>query len=200
MRVLVACEYSGKVRDAFAAKGHDVVSCDLLPSEKPGRHYTGDVLDILYDGYDFLIGFPPCTYTTSAGLHFNRTVSGRADLTRAALQFFKVLLNAPIKHICLENPVGCISTRVKVQSQIINPFQFGHVEKKRTCLWLKNLPLLRPTKLIKPADRVCFVDRIPERKDRWKIRSETFDGVAQAMADQWGDLSKIFIQQNLFYV
>lgn len=254
MKVLIACEYSGAVRDAFLARGHQAVSCDLLPSDKPGPHYQGDVRDILNDGWDLMVAHPPCTYLCSSGLHWNKRVPGRQELTEEALDFVRLLLDAPIKRIALENPVGCISTRIRKYDQLIQPWQFGHDASKSTCLWLNNLPPLAVTKIVPPkgwqavryasdmdecphcdepychyhqehfADCEClgpteeatyktihgveFGSRLPNppkpvwgnqtpsgqnklgpSEDRWKIRSETYTGIAEAMAEQWGNLS-----------
>lgn len=194
MRVLVACEFSGTVRDAFIARGHEAISCDLLPTEKEGPHYQGDVRDILYDGWDLMIAHPPCTYLSVAGLHWNNKRIERQQKTEEALEFVKLLLDAPINKIALENPVGAIGTKIRKSDQIINPYQFGHIERKRTCLWLKNLPKLIPTNPVEPekgwrdsSGKVrYFVDSLTPSEDRWKIRSKTFSGVAEAMADQWG--------------
>ncbi len=140
MKVLVACEYSGRVRDAFLARGHDAMSCDLLPTDVPGPHYQGDVRDILHDGWDLLIAHPPCTYLTVAGLHWNKRDPARAALTEEALLFVRLLMDAPIKRIAVENPVSCISSRIRRPDQIIQPHDFGADASKKTCLWLKNLP------------------------------------------------------------
>lgn len=199
MRVLIACEYSGAVRDAFRERGHDAVSCDLLPSDVPGPHYQGDVLDILGDGWDLLIAHPPCTYLAVSGIHWNRRIPGRAERTEEALAFVRELLAAPIGRIALENPVSIISSRIRKPDQIIQPWQFGHDASKATCLWLRNLPLLVPTG---PEIAPRIVDgkprwanqtdsgqnRLPPSADRWKIRSETYSGIAAAMAEQWGAL------------
>jgi hypothetical protein len=201
MRVLVACEYSGTVRDAFIAKGHDAVSCDLLPTDKPGPHYQGDVLDILNDDWDMIIAFPPCTYLCSSGMHW--TVRGLRDpqLTEDALDFVKLFLNANCERIAIENPVGCISTRIRKPDCIIQPWQFGHPESKKTCLWLKNLPILMPNNILqKPASgrwENQFADgQNAIKKDGkylgWndpiikKERSKTYQGIADAMAETWG--------------
>lgn len=197
MKILIACEYSGKVRDSFRQRGHEAVSCDLLPTDVPGPHYQGDVFDIINDGWDMMIGFPPCTYVCVSGLHWNKKVPGRQQKTDEAIEFFKKLLSVDIPHIALENPVGCLSTYVRKPDQIIQPYQFGDDASKKTCLWLKNLPLLRPTKYIEPR----IVDGKPRwsnqtdsgqnnltpTEDRWKIRSETYTGIANAMADQWSE-------------
>lgn len=149
MKVLIACEYSGTVRDAFIAAGHDAMSCDLLPTEKPGPHYQGDVLDILDDGWDLLIGHPPCTYLSVSGIHWNNRGRGW-DKTEKALEFFRLLLDAPIARIAIENPVGIVSSRIRKPDQIIQPYRFGHNASKATCLWLKNLPKLQPTRYVPP--------------------------------------------------
>lgn len=195
MKVLVACEYSGTVRDAFIAKGHDAISCDLLPTDVEGPHYQGDVFDIINDGWDLMIAHPPCTYLCSSGLHWNKRTPGRQELTDEALDFVRRLLDAPIERIALENPIGCISTQIKKPTQTIQPWQFGHDASKATCLWLKNLPPLIPTKIIDPrivdgkkrwANQTdSGQNRLPPSADRWKIRSETYQGIAEAMASQW---------------
>lgn len=190
MKILIACEYSGIVRDAFAKKGHDVISCDLLPTESSGKHYQGNVLDILYNGWDMLIAFPPCQYLCSSGLHWNKRIDGREKKTEEALEFVKLLLNAPINKIALENSVGCISTRIRKPDQIIQPWMFGHDASKKTCLWLKNLDKLEPTNIIK-KDRysnqtISGQNNLPPSPDRWKLRSKTYLGIAKAMADTWG--------------
>jgi hypothetical protein len=198
VKVLVACEYSGRVRDAFLALGHDAMSCDLLPTDAPGPHYQGDVQDVLGQRWDLMIAHPPCTYLASSGLHWNKRQPDRAVKTEAALQFVMALLNAPIERIALENPIGCISTRVRKPGQVIQPWQFGDDASKATCLWLKNLPPLKPTKLI-PGRLVngkrrwanqtdSGQNRLSPSADRWKKRSETYQGIAAAMADQWGSL------------
>jgi len=254
MRVLVACEYSGKVRDAFSNIGHDAWSCDLLPTDVPGQHYHGDVKDIIGEGWDLMIAHPPCTYLSVSGMHW--TTRGLRDpkLTEDALDFVRLLLNAPIPRIALENPVSVISSRIRKPDQIIQPWMFGHDASKKTCLWLKNLPLLEPDypRIISPkgwqkvmgaADMLecenCGEPFCPEHNDhysdcdcigptedgvtfktiegvifgtknsppgkplwsnqtpsgqnklgpsadRWKIRSETYQGIADAMANQWG--------------
>lgn len=195
MKILVACEYSGTVRDAFRARGHDAMSCDLLPTDAPGPHYQGDVRDILGDGWDLMVAHPPCTYLCSSGLHWNKRVPGRAQMTEDALEFVRLLLDAPIPRIALENPIGCIGTRIRKADQTIQPWQFGHDASKATCLWLKNLPLLTPTEIVSPrlvdgkkrwANQTdSGQNRLPPSDDRWKIRSETYAGIAAAMADQW---------------
>jgi hypothetical protein len=196
MRVLIACEYSGTVRDAFRAAGHDAMSCDLLPTDSPGPHYQGDVFDILGDGWDMMIAHPPCTYLCSSGLHWNKRRPERAAQTEAALAFVQALLDAPIERIALENPIGCIGTRIRKADQTIQPWQFGHDASKATCLWLKSLPPLTPTQTIAPRivggrkrwgnQTDSGQNKLPPSADRWKIRSETYPGIAAAMAAQWG--------------
>ncbi len=193
MKVLVACEFSGAVRDAFAARGHDAMSCDLLPAETPGGHYQGDVRDVLGEGWDLMVGHPPCTYLAVSGLHWNKRRPERALLTEEALEFVRLLLDAPIPLIALENPVGCISSRIRKPDQIIQPWQFGHDASKATCLWLKGLPLLQPTDVL-PGGRAARranqtasgQNNLSPSKDRWKLRSLTYPGIAEAMAMQWG--------------
>lgn len=194
-RVLVACEFSGAVRDAFSARGWEAWSCDLLPARTAGRHYQGDVREILGESWDLMIAHPPCTYLCSSGLHWNKRREGRAQLTEQALDFVRLLLDAPIAKIALENPIGCISTRIRRPDQIIQPWQFGHPESKSTCLWLKGLPPLKPTNVLeKPASgrwsnqTASGQNKLAPSDDRWAIRSETYSGIAQAMADQWGKL------------
>lgn len=262
MRVLVACEFSGVVREAFARRGHTAYSCDLLPSETPCGERAGHlVVDVggvlkgfLGEPWDLMIAHPPCTYLCSSGLHWNKRVPGRAAKTEEALAFVKMLLDAPIKHIALENPVGCISTRIRKYDQKIQPWMFGHDASKGTCLWLKNLPKLEPTTIVppngwsdvvyadqlgtcnmcgepwcdyhdmhyhecdcigptqddatykridgvefatlhKPAPRPLWGNQTPSGQnklgpsdDRWKLRSITYQGIADAMADQWSNL------------
>ena len=181
MRVLVACEYSGTVRDAFRAAGHDAMSCDLLPSEAPGPHHQGDVRDVLGDSWDLMIAHPPCTHLAVSGARwFHLKQQEQAE----ALDFVRVLLDAPIARIALENPVSIISSRIRKPDQIIQPWQFGHGETKATCLWLKGLPPLVPTDVVE--GRANRVHREPPGPDRWKNRSRTFTGLARAMAAQWG--------------
>lgn len=197
MRVLVACEYSGAVRDAFRARGHDAMSCDLLPTDVDGPHYQGDVFDIIGDGWDLMVAHPPCTYLSSSGLHWNGRVDGRAEKTEAALAFVRALLDAPIPRIALENPIGCIGTRIRKADQTIHPHQFGDDASKATCLWLKGLPLLTPTahipgRVVNGRQRWANQtdsgqNKLAPSADRWKLRSATFPGIAAAMADQWGD-------------
>lgn len=177
---MVACEFSGIVRSAFAQRGHDAWSCDLLPTERPGNHITGDVRDVDLSKFDVLIAHPPCTHLASSGA---RWFKGREREQQAALAFVRRLLDAPVGRIALENPVGRISTTVRKPDQIIQPWMFGHGETKATCLWLKGLPPLRPTSVV--AGRAARVHRLPPTPDRWKRRSRTYEGIAMAMADQW---------------
>jgi hypothetical protein len=197
MKILVACEYSGRVRDAFIGGGHKAMSCDLLPTDAPGPHYQGSVLDILNDGWDLMIAHPPCTYLSVSGMHW--TTRGLRDpkLTEDALDFVNILLNAPIEKIALENPISIISSRIRKPNQIIQPYEYGHDASKKTCLWLKNLPPLMPTKIIEPKivgnkkiwgnQTASGQNKLAPSKDRWKIRSETYQGIAEAMAQQWGN-------------
>ena len=202
LKVLVACEYSGRVRDAFIKRGHDAMSCDLLPTDSPGPHYQGDVLDILNNNWDLMIAHPPCTYLSVSGMHW--TTRGLRDpkLTEDALAFVQTLMDAPIGRIAIENPVSVISSRIRKPDQIISPYEFGHDVSKKTCLWLKNLQRLEATQMVeprivitpsgKPAKRwgnQCDnygQDKLPPSADRWKLRSTTYQGIADAMAAQWG--------------
>jgi hypothetical protein len=198
MKILVACEYSGTVRDAFIRGGHEAMSCDLLPTDAPGPHYQGDVMDVINDGWDLMVAHPPCTYLSVSGMHW--TTRGLRDpkLTEDALEFVRQLMAAPIPRIALENPISVISSRIRKPDQIITPYQFGHDASKKTCLWLKGLPLLRPTQFIEPRivngkprwgnQTDSGQNKLPPSADRWKIRSETYTGIANAMADQWGSL------------
>ena len=181
MKVLIACEYSGVVRDAFIAAGHDAMSCDLLPTEQPGPHYQGDVMDIINDGFDLMICHPPCTHLAVSGA---RWFKDKQQEQAEALAFVQALLDAPIPRIALENPVSVISTRIRKPDQIIQPWQFGHGETKATCLWLKGLPLLEPTDVV--DGREARIHKMPPSPDRWKDRSRTYPGIAKAMASQWG--------------
>lgn len=208
MRVLVACEFSGVVRDAFIARGHDAMSCDLLPTEAPGPHYQGDVRDILGDGWDLMIAHPPCTYLTNSaawaftdGPYHQKVRPGtlvgaaRREAREQALAFVQTLLDAPIPRIALENPIGCIGTRIRPHDQRIQPYQFGHDASKATCLWLKNLPKLRPSGFVEPRiingrprwsnQTDSGKNRLSPSERRWMDRSVTYQGIADAMAAQW---------------
>ncbi len=181
MRVLIACEFSGIVRDAFIAAGHDAVSCDLLPSERPGPHYQGDVRDVLDDGWDLMVAHPPCTYLAVSGA---RWFAQKPQEQAEALHFVRFLLEAPIARIALENPVSIISSRIRKPDQIIQPWMFGTGETKATCLWLRGVPRLKPTNIV--AGRTPRVHYASPGPDRWKERSRTDVNIAAAMADQWG--------------
>ena len=180
MKVLVACEYSGVVRDAFRALGHDAMSCDLLPTDVDGPHYQGDVRDILNDGWDLMIAHPPCTHLAVSGA---RWFKDKVQEQQEALDFVRLLMDAPISRIAIENPVSVISSRIRKPDQIIQPWQFGHGETKATCLWLKGLPLLTPTDVVDGREQRIW--KLPPSPDRWKIRSATYAGIAAAMAQQW---------------
>ena len=192
MKILVACEFSGIVRDAFIARGHDAISCDLLPTERPGPHHQGDVLDILGDGWDMMIAHPPCTYLCNSGVRwlYNRDGSKNLDrwvkMENGAL-FFKQLLEAPIEKICVENSIPhkyAVIVIGRTYDQIIQPWQFGHPETKATCLWLKGLRKLGTTKLV--AGREARIHKMSPSKDRGRLRSVTMQGIADGMAAQWG--------------
>ena len=213
MKVLIACEYSGIVRDAFIKKGHQAVSCDLLPSESDlGEHYQGDVTDILYDGWDLMIAHPPCTYLSVSGARWyyhpedkhlpyderrpHPMHPNRKQYQQEALDFVQLLLDAPIDKIAVENPISVISSRIKKPTQIIQPYEYGHPTSKSTCLWLKNLEPLQPTDIVEPIwidvsdgkrmSKFHYDTYTLPKEERGKIRSATFPGIAQAMADQWG--------------
>lgn len=252
MKVLVACEYSGRVRDAFTARGHDAISCDLLPSDSPGKHYQGNVLDIINEGFDLMVAHPPCTYLSVSGMHWTTRGLRDPQLTEDALDFVMVLMGSTIPKICIENPISVISSRIRQPDQIIHPWMFGHDASKKTCLWLKNLPKLVPDRnkvvppagwgkvreahecidtsggpwcpehdkyysecdcigskeegvILKansgvmfgtreyPAPKQLWANQTPTGQnklgpsaDRWKIRSTTYEGIANAMALQWG--------------
>lgn len=197
MKVLVACESSGTVRDAFAALGHDALSCDLMPSDNGGPHYQGDVRDILNEGWDLMIAHPPCTYLSSSGMHWTTRGIRPTQLTDDALEFVRLLMAAPIDRIAIENPIGVISTRIRKPNQIIQPWQFGDDASKATCLWLKNLPLLTGSNHVLPryvngkkrwANQTdSGQNKLAPSADRWKQRSKTYQGIANAMAQQWSD-------------
>lgn len=183
MKVLIACEYSGRVRDAFIANGHDAMSCDLLPTDVPGPHYQGDVREVFGDRWDLMIAHPPCTHLAVSGArHFAaKKADGRQQ---DAIDFFLMLARSTIPRIAIENPVCIISSIWRKPDQVIQPWQFGHGETKATCLWLKNLPHLVPTNIVE--GREPRIHHMPPSDDRWKLRSETYSGIAKAMADQWG--------------
>lgn len=196
MRILVACEYSGAVRDAFIAMGHDAVSCDLLPTETPGPHYQGSVLDILDDGWDMMIAFPPCTHLATSGARWfkEKREDGRQQ---QGIDFFMALATANIEKIAIENPIGIMSTQWRKPDQIVQPYEYGHDASKATCLWLKGLPSLVPTEHVEPrivdgkkrwANQTNSGQNVlGPSPDRWKVRSKTFQGIADAMAQQWGE-------------
>jgi site-specific DNA-cytosine methylase len=187
MRVLVACEFSGVVRDAFRARGHDAWSCDLLPAEDGSPfHIQGDVLPVLDQGWDLLIAHPPCTHLAVSGARWFRS---KQQEQAAALEFVRLLLDAPVPMIALENPISIISSRIRKPDQIIQPWMFGHGETKATCLWLQGLPKLVPTKIVE--GRESRVHRMPPGPNRWKERSRTYRGIALAMAEQWGVTSAV---------
>ena len=182
MKVLVACEFSGVVRDAFLDKGHIAYSCDLLPGEGKYKdyHYQYDVREVIFNGWDMMIAHPPCTHLAVSGA---RWFKNKQQEQKEAIEFFMLLWRAPIKKICIENPIGIMSTRFSKPDQIIQPWQFGHGETKATCLWLKNLPKLEPTNIVE--GREARIHKMPPSKDRGKIRSITYKGIADAMAEQW---------------
>lgn len=207
MRLLVACEFSGIVRDAFIRRGHDAISCDLLSTESPGPHIQGDVLQILNDGWDMIIAHPPCIHLAASGARWfaEKQADGRQQ---EGIDFFMALINSPAHKIAVENPVGIMSRLYRKPDQIIQPWHFGHEVQKSTCLWLKNLPKLVPTNIVNRG--MVYVDPrgnkhggqftmrakrayspmnlLAPSEERWKIRSRTFHGIAEAMAEQWGDL------------
>jgi len=195
MKVIVACEYSGIVRDAFIAKGHDATSCDILPTESPGPHIQGDIRDVDLSQYDLMIAHPPCTHLAVSGA---RWFKNKPELQKVGLELVQYLLDAPVPRIALENPVGIISSRIRKPDQYIQPYEYGHPTAKKTGLWLKNLPLLQPTNIVQQEFGVTKSGR---RYDKWWLwtsslppsqrgheRSKTFSGIAEAMAEQWGSL------------
>lgn len=204
MKVLVACEYSGAVRDAFNALGHDATSCDLLPSDKGGKHYQGSVLDIINRGWDLMVAHPPCTYLAVSGNRWLYNKDGSKNAERwenraEALEFVRLLMDAPIERIAIENPVSVISSQIRKADQVIQPWQFGDEAQKTTCLWLKNLPQLKPTKIVGKGEFITFksgkkhpkwyadaFSKAKTKAERQKLRSKTFQGIADAMAWQWG--------------
>ena len=185
MRVLIACEMSGRVRDAFSRRGHDAMSCDILPSLAPGPHYQGDVFDVIDNGWDLMIAHPPCTHLAVSGARYfaEKRADGRQQ---EALEFVRRLLDAPISKIALENPVSVISSYIRKPDQIIQPWMFGHGETKATCLWLKNLPKLEPTNIVEGREQKIW--KLPPSKNRAMLRSLTYEGIAEAMAAQWGNI------------
>lgn len=183
MRVLIACEYSGRVRDAFHSHGHDAMSCDLLETEVPGPHYQGPVEDVLDDGWDLMIAHPPCTHLAVSGSgHFPEKIADGRQA--AALDFVKLLMDAPIDRWAIENPISVISSAIRPPDQIIQPWEYGHGEVKATCLWLHNLPKLKPTDCVEGREPKVYL--MPPGPNRWKERSRTFLGIAEAMGQQWG--------------
>ena len=196
MKVLVACEYSGKVREAFRKLGHDAWSCDLLPADDNSPyHYQCDVLTLLDKGWDMMVAHPPCTYLTNAGVTWLHRQPGRWKKVREGAEFFKTLLEADIPLIAVENPIMhkyAVEIIGRRQDQVLQPWMFGHTERKGTCLWLKGLPKLTPTNIVKeemlklPKNQQQRLHYLPPSKDRWKLRSETYQGIADAMAEQWG--------------
>ena len=205
MKVLVGCEFSGAVRDAFIRAGHEAISCDLMPTETPGPHYQGDIRDMLSEAFDLAIFFPPCTHLAVSGAAWfaQKRADGRQQ---EGIDFFMLLANANYERLAIENPVGIMSTQWKKPSQIIQPYEFGHPESKKTCLWLKGLPNLTPTNRVEQGERVTYASGRSMPKwyadawglpaaDRAKLRSKTFPGVAEAMATQWGNCET---ETNLF--
>jgi len=197
MKVLIACEYSGTVRDEFIKLGHDAISCDLLPSDKLGPHYQGDIFDIIGGGYDLMIAHPPCTYLCNSGVSWLYKDVNRKEKMVYGAKFFKKLLESNIPRICIENPIMHKYAKEIIgenYTQLIQPYMFGHTESKATCLWLKNLPNLKETQNVKdewkklPKNQAQRLHYLPPSKDRWKLRSTTFKGIAEAMAQQWGSL------------
>lgn len=182
MKVLVACEFSGTVRTAFERLGHNAWSCDLLDTEIPGKHHKGNVLEILDQGWDLMVAHPPCTHLAVSGA---RWFKDKQVEQLEALDFVKKLMLAPIPSIAIENPVSIISSKIRKPDQIIQPWQFGHGETKKTCLWLKNLPKLSPTNIVE--GRTPRIHKMPPSPDRWKERSRTYPGIAEAMALFWGN-------------
>lgn len=201
LKILVACEYSGVVRDAFTKLGHDVTSCDLLPSDTDGKHYTGDIRDILYQDWDLIIAFPPCTHLAISGSKYfkEKIADGRQQ---EGIDFFMMFANHPCKFIAIENPIGIMSSKYRKPDQIIQPYEYGHPESKRTCLWLKNLPKLQPTNILPLPECGHWQNQTKDKQNKivvdgkWisfndkrtaHIRSKTYQGIADAMAKQWHD-------------
>jgi len=190
LRVLVACEYSGAVRDAFRRQGFVAFSCDILPSEEPGAHYRRDVREVLHLGWDIMVAHPPCTHLSVSGA---RWFKDKAQEQVEALDFVRLLMAAPIPFIAIENPISVISSKIRKPDQVIQPWQYGHGETKATCLWLKGLPKLEPTDIVE--GREARVHKMPPGPDRWKERSRTYAGIANAMAEQWGSFVREARQQ-----
>ena len=198
MKVLIACEYSGTVRDAFTNRGHDAMSCDLLPTDQPGAHHQGDMFDLDLSSFDLIIAHPPCTYLSVSGLHWNKRNPERAAKTEQALEFIERIWAIPVDRLCIENPVGCINSRIPYmpKPQYVQPYDFGEDASKKTGLWMRGLPPLQATERI--AGRIINgkerwsnqtdsgQNNLAPSKDRWKIRSTTYQGIANAMAEQWG--------------
>jgi hypothetical protein len=191
LKVLIGCESSGEVRDAFIQRGHNAMSCDLLPSERPGPHYQGDIFDVIDDGWDLAVFHPPCTFLAVSGYHW--TVRGFRDIQHSidALDFVRRLMDCNISRWALENPISRISSQIRKPDQVIQPWMFGHGEIKATCLWLKALPALVPTKIVSGREARCH--KMPPGDNRWRERSRTLAGIADAMADQWGDVRQMEI-------
>lgn len=196
MKVLVACEYSGVVRDAFHKLGHDATSCDLLPTDSPGKHYEGDIMDILYWDWDLIIAHPPCTYLCNSGVSWLHKDPDRWGQLDEGAAFFKLFLDHPCEMVCVENPVMHKYAVERIggvrQSQSVQPYEYGHPVSKRTCLWLKGLPLLKPTNILEKPESGRWENQTPSGRcnlppslDRWKLRSKTYEGIAEAMANQW---------------
>tara|TARA_R100000654_G_scaffold38569_2_gene64330 strand:+ start:28 stop:642 length:615 start_codon:yes stop_codon:yes gene_type:complete len=193
MKVLVACEYSGKTRDSFTRNGHDAMSCDFLPTESPGKHYQGDVRDIINDGFDLMVAHPSCQHLAVSGAkHFYRKEKEQKE----SLDFVRMLMNCNIPRWCIENPISVISSAIRPPDQIIQPYEYGDPFQKSTCLWLKNLPLLRPTKIVHKGEFYISPSgkKLPawySNSKNWKDRSRTFSGISNAFGDQWGDENRL---------
>jgi hypothetical protein len=183
LKVAILCEFSGTVRDAFRRLGHDAISCDLLPTEAPGPHIQGDCLAQDWGGYDLIVAHPPCTYLCNSGVRWLHTRDGRWSRMEEAASFFRAILSLPVPRIAVENPIPHRHAKLPRYTQIVQPWQFGHGETKATCLWLKGLPLLRPTNVV--AGRVARIHKASPGPGRWKVRSTTYPGIAEAMAAQW---------------
>ena len=208
LKILIACEYSGIVREAFKAKGYDVTSCDFLPTDIPGKHYQGDVFDIINDGWDMMIAHPPCTYLCIAGLHYSKKDPMRTEKTIEAVEFFRKLYDSNIPKVCVENPVGYMSTVFRKPDQIIDPFNFGVSERKKTCLWLKSLPVLEHTNTVEVKPYKTIIRKTGSKAGQpynyyWRQgksahdRSRTFQCIADAMADQWGSVAVESVEEKI---